>query len=127
MESVLPELFEGHAPITLQNAFHDALEALEGWIPGEQEPGAFLNGFEIPVGHVLSVMTRCTDLLPRRSRSVIEAIAGTRTAVAEGAVFADGARLVMPIYLERVRSLRVWPAIQAARDADYAVHSYAGA
>jgi hypothetical protein len=127
MENVLPELFEGHAPITLQNAFHDTLEALESWIPGEREPCIFLSGFEIPVSRVLSVMARCTDFLPRRSRSVIEAVAGAGAAVAEGAVFADGARLVMPMYLERVRSLRVWPVMQTTRDIDCAVHSYAGA
>ena len=119
MENALPELYEGHAPITLQNAFHDALEALESWLPGE--------GFEIPTVRVLNAMTRCTDLLPRRSRSILESITGTPAAIAEGATFADGAHLAMPICQERLQSLRIWPAIQASRDLDCAANSYGGA
>ncbi|KRA00119.1 hypothetical protein ASD64_00615 [Mesorhizobium sp. Root157] len=127
MENVLPELYQGHAPITLQNAFHDALEAIESWIPGEREPGIFLNGFEIPLIHVVGAMSRCTDLLPRRSRSVLEAIAGARTGIAEGSTFADGAILAMPICRERLQSLRIWPAIQASRDLECAANAYGGA
>lgn len=131
MENALPELYEGHAPITLQNAFHDALEALEGWLPGEPEPGIFLNGFEIPLVLVLNAMTRCTDLLPRRSRSILESITGTPAAIADGATYADGAHLAMPICQERLNSLRIWPAIQAsrdlARDMECTTNSYGGA
>lgn len=127
MENALPDLYEGHAPITLQNAFHDALEALEGWLPGEREPGIFVTGFEIPLVRILSVMVHCTDIMPRRTLSILEAIAGARPGIAEGSTYADGARLTYPICQERLQSLRIWPAVQAARELECAHSSYSGA
>ena len=38
MLNFLPDLHEGHAPITLQQLFGDALEALETWEDERAEP-----------------------------------------------------------------------------------------
>ncbi len=127
MEDTLPELYRGHAPITLQNAFHDALDAIEGWAPGEGEPEIFLNGQAIPLTRLVGAMARCTDLLPRRSREVAEAIAGTRGGIAQSATFADAARLAAALCRERAQALRMWPALQAARDLECSAGAYAGA
>lgn len=128
MDNVLPELFEGHAPITLQNAFHDALEALEGWMPGEGEPAVALGERALPVSRLFTVMTQCTDLLPRRTLAVLESIlAGKRAGISDGAVYADAARLVRPVCLQRQRTPCVRPAVQACHEVEGVFHSYAGA
>lgn len=127
MENVLPELYEGHAPITLQNAFHDALEAIESWLPGEREPGIFLNGIEVSPIRIVSKMLACTDILPRKSRSVLEAMAGSGSGLADGANFADGARFAMQMCRARQQSFLVWPVLQTSRDLDCSTNPYSGA
>lgn len=103
MKKLLPDLFEGHAPITLQNAFHEALEAFEGWREGEDEPLVSMDGFDVPISHVLAGMSDCTDLLPLRTRAVIETIVNrTLAAGSSGPLFADGVMLVMPLCVERL-------------------------
>lgn len=128
MDILLPELFEGHAPITLQNAFHDALEALEAWMPGEGEPVVALGGRAVPIDCLFSVMTRCTDLLPRRTRAALETIVQeSRFGISERAVYADAAHLVAPICLQRQKMSRVGPAAQTCRDIENVSHSCVGA
>ncbi|WP_353643254.1 hypothetical protein [Mesorhizobium sp. WSM2239] len=96
MQRVLPELYEGHAPITLQNAFHDALEALEEWKEGSEEPRVTVDGVVVPISHVLVGMSACTDLLPLRTRGVLEEIIDRDTIrAAGGLIYADAARLAM--------------------------------
>lgn len=103
MQKVLPELFEGHAPITLQNAFHDALEALEEWKEGSEEPLVAVDSFNVPISHIFARMSTCTDLLPLRTRDVLETIIDKGSFRATGGSFyADGAKLVMPLCVERM-------------------------
>ena len=103
MQKVLPELFEGHAPITLQNAFHDALEALEEWKEGSEEPLVAVDSFNVPISHIFARMSACTDLLPLRTRDVLETIIDKGSFRATGGSFyADGAKLVMPLCVERL-------------------------
>jgi hypothetical protein len=97
------------------------------WLPGEREPEVFLNGFEIPLTRIVGAMTRCTDLLPRRSRSILEAITGTRGGISENATFADAARAALSVCQERLGALRIWPALQGARDLECSAGGYAGA
>lgn len=103
MQKVLPELYKGHAPITLQNAFHDALEALEEWKEGHEEPLVAVDGYNVPISHVFARMSACTDLLPLRTRDVLETIVDKGSFRASGGSFyADGAKLIMPICVERL-------------------------
>jgi hypothetical protein len=104
MHKVLPELYEGHAPITLQNAFHDALEGLEEWKEGSEEPRVVVDGVIVPISHVLVGMSACTDLVPLRTRGVLEGIIDRDAvcAAAGGLVFADAARLAMALVVQRL-------------------------
>ncbi|QFI69187.1 hypothetical protein EKH55_4313 [Sinorhizobium alkalisoli] len=103
VQKVLPELYQDHASITLQNAFHDALEALEAWEDGNEEPLVAVEGCTVPISHIFAHMSACTDLLPLRTRDVLESITdkGSLLALA-GSLYADGAKLVMPLCVERL-------------------------
>jgi len=103
MQMVLSELHEGHAPITLQNAFHDALEALEAWEEGTEEPHVVVDGRSVPISQIFAHMSACTDLLPLRTRDVLETIIDKTSFRASGAaLYGDGSRLVIPLCLDRV-------------------------
>lgn len=116
MHKVLPDLFEGHAPITLQNAFHDALEALEEWKEGSDEPLVPVDGFNAPISHVFARMSGCTDLLPLRTRDVLETIIDKGSFRATGgSLYADGARLVMPLCVERLTMSLLRPTASLAQ------------
>ncbi|RUT99379.1 hypothetical protein EOD23_25205 [Mesorhizobium sp. USDA-HM6] len=102
MHKVFPELFEGHAPITLQNAFHEALEALEEWSEKADEPLIPIHGVAMPISSVFVRMSDCTDLMPLRTQGVLEAIIGRDLVRASGRMlFADAARLAMPLCAAR--------------------------
>ncbi len=73
MPKKLPELHEGHAPIALQYAFHEALEALED-CPEGGEPFVPVEGEMFAVTAVFAGMLECTDLVPLRTRSLLEAV-----------------------------------------------------
>jgi hypothetical protein len=101
MKILLPNLFEGHAPITLQNAFHEALDALDSWQAGAEEPLVTVDGCTVPISHVFARMSGCTDLMPRRTRTLLETIAsGTPAQALNGSLFSDGVMLVMPLCVE---------------------------
>ncbi|MDK1374042.1 MULTISPECIES: hypothetical protein [unclassified Sinorhizobium] len=103
MQKVLPELYEGHAPITLQNAFHDALEALEEWEEGNEEPVVAVEGRGVPISRIFAHMSACGDLLPLRTRDVLESFVDKGSFRASGgSLYADGAKLVMPLCVERL-------------------------
>jgi hypothetical protein len=100
---MLPDLFEGHASITLQNAFYDALEALEEWGDRGDEPLISVNGVDVPISEFLRTMGTCTDMIPHRTLSVLEAIVGREMVRASGRMlFADAVRLAMPLCAERL-------------------------
>ncbi|MDX8496153.1 hypothetical protein [Mesorhizobium captivum] len=102
MHKVFPDLFEGHAPITLQNAFHEALEALEEWSEKAEEPLIPIHGVAMPISSVFVRMSDCTDLMPLRTQGVLEAIIGRDLVRASGRMlYADAARLAMPLCAAR--------------------------
>jgi hypothetical protein len=58
------ELVDGHAPITLQHAFRDAVEAYEAWPPGASEPTIDYEGRSLSLSAVFNALTGSTDILP---------------------------------------------------------------
>lgn len=67
----LPELHEGHAPITLHQLFRDALEAYDDWTDGTEAPLVYHQGITVPIGVVFDHMRDCTDILPNNMVSAI--------------------------------------------------------
>jgi hypothetical protein len=60
----LPPLLNGHAPITLQHLFGDALVKFEDWVDLAPEPIISLNGNILPISSVFEAMRLCTDIVP---------------------------------------------------------------
>ncbi|MDO9418152.1 hypothetical protein [Pararhizobium sp.] len=60
----LPQLHEGHAPITLHHLFRDALDSYEDWDEGAAEPVVIFEGGVVPISAVFEHMRDCTDILP---------------------------------------------------------------
>ena len=103
MLTVLPDLHQGHAPITLQNAFHDALERFEEWQPDRNEPAVAVEGPCVPISSVFQKMLDCTDLLPLRTAATLKAIASLDDSVAAAThTYSQGARLMLPLFAERL-------------------------
>ncbi|WP_426130003.1 hypothetical protein [Pararhizobium sp. PWRC1-1] len=71
MSNLLPELHEGHAPITLHLLFRDALEAYDDWGDETDVPLVFHLGMPVPIGLVFDHMRDCTDILPNNLVSAI--------------------------------------------------------
>ncbi|KXF78657.1 hypothetical protein ATN84_02410 [Paramesorhizobium deserti] len=67
MTSLLPPLYEGHAPIYLHNAFQDAVDAYEDWIAGADEPAVDVNGKHTRISVVFRRLWSCTDVIPMRT------------------------------------------------------------
>lgn len=65
MTHFLPDLYEGHAPITLQHLFRDAIHAFDDWSNGDPEPAVMHEGRLVPIGAVFNAMRDCTDVAPR--------------------------------------------------------------
>ena len=64
MMNFLPDLYEGHAPITLQHLFRDALDAFDDWTNGDPEPVVFFEDRPVPIDVVFRAMRGCTDIVP---------------------------------------------------------------
>ena len=71
MNHLLPELHEGHAPITLHLLFRDALEAYDDWADETEVPVVYQLGMPVPIGLVFDHMRDCTDILPNNMVSAI--------------------------------------------------------
>lgn len=71
MSNLLPEMHEGHAPITLHLLFRDALEAYDDWAVGVDMPVVYHLGMPVPIGLVFAHMRDCTDILPSNMVSAI--------------------------------------------------------
>lgn len=100
MPKVLYDLHQGHAPITLHQAFHDALDALDALETGggSNEPAVVVEGCAVPVTAVFGAMLECTDLIPFRIRESINAVlaaAHESSLVDSGDIYARGARLML--------------------------------
>src|ERR1700754_4637398 len=64
MTNVLPPLHLGHAPITLQQLFREALYAFEEWDAELTEPIVTFEGKILPISTVFDSMRECTDIVP---------------------------------------------------------------
>jgi hypothetical protein len=71
MTNFLPALHEGHAPITLQTLFRDALEAYDDWEEGMPEPIVSFEDKVLPVSAVFEWMRPCTDLMPANMIGIV--------------------------------------------------------
>lgn len=65
MMNFLPDLHEGHAPITLQHLFRDGVEAFDDWKVGEAEPSVMHDGMLVPINVVFEALRECTDIVPK--------------------------------------------------------------
>lgn len=64
MTNVLPPLHEGHAPITLQQLFREAVHAFEEWSTDSTEPLVTFEGRIFPISAAFEAMRGCTDIMP---------------------------------------------------------------
>ncbi|MDK1493529.1 hypothetical protein QN219_26365 [Sinorhizobium sp. 7-81] len=71
MTNFLPALYEGHAPITLQNLFREALEAYDDWDEGMPEPVVSYEGNVLPISDVFDWMKPCTDTMPANMIGIV--------------------------------------------------------
>lgn len=71
MMSFLPDLHEGHAPITLQLLFRDAIDAFHDWKLGEPEPSVMHEGTLVPISTVFDAMRECTDIMPKTATELV--------------------------------------------------------
>ncbi|MDX3925227.1 MAG: hypothetical protein QHC90_05375 [Shinella sp.] len=71
MMNFLPDLYEGHAPITLQHLFRDAIYAFDEWDEGVAEPTVAYQGTLVPISTVFEAMRNCTDIVPQTVLSAI--------------------------------------------------------
>lgn len=99
MTRVVPRLHERHAPIGLQNAFFDALEAFEEWEAGAREPAVDLEGSAIPVSSIFGRMRTSEDLVPQKVELAF------RSAVGEEEVAAAPNPLTYSYVAARMREL----------------------
>ena len=107
MTRLLPALHEGHAPVHLHQAFSYALDAYEAWISSLEEPQVEFEGLMVPISSVFGRMRTCSDLLPIRVLGDIEAVVSQRlfSGGGEAATYADAARLLRALCVERLRDL----------------------
>ncbi len=71
MTNALPPLYNGHAPITLQELFREALYAFEEWDTELTEPIVTFEGWVIPISLVFEAMRECDDIVPMNIVSAI--------------------------------------------------------
>ncbi|WP_341487490.1 hypothetical protein [Pararhizobium sp. A13] len=71
MTNALPPLYNGHAPITLQELFREALYAFEEWDTELTEPIVTFEGRVNPISLVFEAMRECNDIVPMNIVSAI--------------------------------------------------------
>ena len=71
MSNALPPLHEGHAPITLQQLFREALYAFEEWDSEVTEPIVTFEERIDPISVVFEAMRECTDIVPNNIVSAV--------------------------------------------------------
>lgn len=106
MTRTLPALHEGHAPYYLQQAFSDAVDAFEDWLPGRPEPRVEIEGRNVPISAIFGRMRSCFDLMPGRVADVVCGLveAGTLTP-SEGrhVTYANAAMLLRARCVDRLK------------------------
>lgn len=108
MRQLLPPLHEGHAPMFLHLAFQDALEAFEGWRPGEQEPSVDCDGKPTLISAVFGRMRTCTDVMPIRILDEVQSLVDDRALAAlesPAATYAEAARVLRAHCVERLKAV----------------------
>jgi hypothetical protein len=103
MLNFLPDLHEGHAPITLQQVFGDALEAFDAWEDERAEPMVIYEDQIVPIGIVFESMRECTDILPRTMAEIVADTLARNPATADADIltFGDAARLAVALVEQR--------------------------
>jgi hypothetical protein len=106
MTQLLPPLHEGHAPMFLHLAFQDALEAFEGWNPGEVEPLVDCDGRPTAISAVFGRMRACTDIMPVRILDDVLDLVGRSAAALDQptATYAEAARILRASCVERLKA-----------------------
>lgn len=64
MTATLPSLSDGHAPITLQYLFRDALEQFENWDTFSPEPSVVFGRDDISISDTFDALRGCSDIVP---------------------------------------------------------------
>ncbi|ABQ62797.1 hypothetical protein C010_03022 [Brucella ovis 80/125] len=110
--SLLPPLHDGHAPIYLHHAFHEAVDACEDWPLDSAEPVVQVNGKITRISVVFRRLWNCTDTVPRDTLEALKEIVPSTLVRSErwrdNSTFAEAAR-VMRSVLE-MRKARALPA-----------------
>ncbi len=103
MLNFLPDLHEGHAPITLQQLFGDALEAFDAWEDERAEPMVIYEDHIVPIGTVFESMRDCTDILPRTMADIVADTLARNPATAQAEIvsFGDAARIATALTEQR--------------------------
>ncbi len=103
MLNFLPDLHEGHAPITLQQLFGDAMEAFDAWEDERAEPMVIYEDHIVPIGVVFESMHDCTDILPRTLADIATDALARNPAAPETAIatFGDAARIATALTEQR--------------------------
>jgi hypothetical protein len=106
MLNFLPDLHEGHAPITLQQLFGNALEALDAWEDERAEPMVIFEDQIVPIGTVFERMRDCTDILPRTMADIVTDTLARAPESAEAVIvtFGDAASRSSAAFTARPRS-----------------------
>lgn len=104
MTQLLPPLHEGHAPIFLHLAFQDAIEAYEGWAPGEPEPRVDCDGRPTAISAVFGRMRTCTDIMPVRVLDDVQALVPARPLESSATPYAEAALVLRALCVERLRA-----------------------
>ena len=105
MPALLPPLYQGHAPIMLHQAFHDALEAYEEWRLDAPEPCVEVEGRSVAISAVFGRMRSCTDLIPVRTLDALHDIVGKAALELgdEQVTYAHAALLLRALCVERLK------------------------
>lgn len=103
MPGLLHPLHEGHAPIILHNAFQDAIDALEDWELGRDEPVIDVNERQVAISTVFRRLATCTDILPARTLAVVEDLLPLRSAEFKvgASTYADAAYSLWQLCLQK--------------------------
>jgi hypothetical protein len=103
MPGLLHPLHEGHAPVILHNAFQDALDALEDWKLGNDEPVIDVNERQVAISTVFRRLWTCTDILPARTIAVVEDLLPLRSTElkAGSSTYADAAHSLWELTLQK--------------------------
>jgi hypothetical protein len=121
MTNVLPTLHDGHAPITLQQLFREAVHAFEEWNTDSTEPLVTFEGRIFPISAAFEAMRGCTDIMPS---NLLGAVTERLTKPWEGEgpldtmTFSTAARVMSVLVRKRLLVLDVAMPVAAEKQAE---------